>query len=114
VPVIDGHVEAVSLALRGAPSVAAVKEVLRTWQPEITRGLPSAPRTVLRIHHAEDRPQPRLDVEAERGMLVHVGRVRSCPVLGIKLVLLGHNAERGAAGASVLNAELAVLQGWVE
>ncbi len=46
------------------------------------------------------------------GMAVHIGRVRECPVLGVKFALLGHNAERGAAGASVLNAELALATGW--
>ena len=44
-------------------------------------------------------------------MTVHVGRIRACPVLGIKFTALGHNAERGAAGASLLNAELAYAEG---
>ena len=43
-------------------------------------------------------------------MAVSVGRVRSCDVLDIKFVVLGHNTIRGAAGASVLNAELMVAQ----
>jgi aspartate-semialdehyde dehydrogenase len=42
---------------------------------------------------------------------VHVGRVRTCPVLGIRFVALGNNLERGAAGGSVLNAELCLSQG---
>ncbi|MBL8897620.1 MAG: aspartate-semialdehyde dehydrogenase [Planctomycetes bacterium] len=111
VPVVDGHTEAVSVKLRGAPSPEAVRKALATWRPAATHGLPSAPRATLRIHDAEDRPQARLDVESERGMTVHVGRIRACAVLGVKFVLLGHNAERGAAGASVLNAELAVREG---
>ena len=41
-------------------------------------------------------------------MTVVVGRVRPDPVLGVKLVAMGHNVIRGAAGASVLNAELMV------
>ena len=52
-----------------------------------------------------------LDVDAERGMRVHVGRLRPCPVLGIRFTALGHNLERGAAGGSVLNAELARARG---
>jgi aspartate-semialdehyde dehydrogenase len=63
------------------------------------------------LHDAEDRPQPRLDVDRDRGMSVHVGRVRECAVLGIKLQLLGNNVERGAAGCSVLNAELCRVRG---
>ena len=53
-----------------------------------------------------NRPQPRLDAERGGGMTVCVGRIRECPVLTHKFVALGHNTIRGAAGASVLNAEL--------
>jgi aspartate-semialdehyde dehydrogenase len=49
-----------------------------------------------------------------RGMTVTVGRVRPCPVMGVKLVALGHNTIRGAAGAAVLNAELMLADGWIE
>ena len=58
-----------------------------------------------------NRPQPRKDVERERGMAVFVGRLRPCPVLDYKFVALGHNTVRGAAGAAVLNAELMVSEG---
>jgi aspartate-semialdehyde dehydrogenase len=53
----------------------------------------------------------RRDVELDEGMSVHVGRVRPCPLFGIKFSLLGHNTERGAAGGSILNAELAHAMG---
>lgn len=116
VPVVDGHTEAVSVRLRGNPSLAAVRSALDGWSGEPQRlGLPSAPATPLRVHDADDRPQARLDLddgdEMTAGMTVHVGRLRPCPVLGVKLALLGHNAERGAAGASLLNAELAQARG---
>ena len=58
-----------------------------------------------------DRPQPRRDVDAGRGMTVTVGRVRADPLFDVKLVAMGHNTIRGAAGASVLNAELLVATG---
>lgn len=111
VPVEDGHTEAVSIHLRGEPTLAAVRAALADWRPPATRDLPSAPRLPLHVHDADDRPQPRRDVEEEGGMTVHVGRLRPCPILGVKMTLLGHNAERGAAGASVLNAELAYARG---
>lgn len=107
VAVEDGHTEAVSVRLRGTPSLEAVRRALEDWRPEATRALPSAPERPLRLRPEEDRPQPRRDVEEDGGLTVHVGRLRVCPVLGVKFTLLGHNAERGAAGASVLNAELA-------
>ena len=75
--------------------------------------LPSAPAMLLRVHDHPARPQPRLDVDEDQGMSVHVGRLRRCAVLGIKFVAMGHNAERGAAGGALLNAELAVARGLV-
>ena len=112
VPVLEGHTEAVSVRLRGNPSVTQVREALAAWRPEPQRlGLPSAPEVPIRLHDLEDRPQVRRDVEQDGGMSVHVGRLRTCPILGIKFSLLGHNTERGAAGGSILNAELVLAQG---
>ncbi|MCC7013576.1 MAG: aspartate-semialdehyde dehydrogenase [Planctomycetes bacterium] len=112
VPVLDGHSESVALRLSGAPSCAAVSEALATWRAEPQlRGLPSAPPHPVVVHTAEDRPQPRLDVERDAGMSVHVGRIRPCAILGLKMFVLGHNLERGAAGGSVLNAELLLARG---
>ena len=58
-----------------------------------------------------DRPQTRRDVGAGNGMTVTVGRVRQDPLFDVKLVALGHNTVRGAAGGSVLNAELLAARG---
>lgn len=113
VPVLEGHTEAVSVKLGGNPTPDRVRDVMRSWtsEPQL-RELPSAPEMPIRMHLDEDRPQVRRDVEADNGMSVHVGRIRPCPVLGIKFSLLGHNTERGAAGASILNAELAYARGY--
>lgn len=112
VPVLEGHTEAVSVRLRGNPTPDAVRAALAAWTPEPQRlGLPSAPPVTIRLHTAEDRPQVRRDVDQDQGMSVHVGRIRPCPILGIKFSLLGHNTERGAAGGSILNAELAHVRG---
>lgn len=114
VPVLEGHTEAVSVRLKGDPSVAEVAEAMRSWRGEPqTLGLPSAPPVPIHVHDLPDRPQVRRDVEQDAGMSVHVGRIRTCPLLGIKFALLGHNTERGAAGASILNAELAHARGLV-
>ena len=112
VAVVDGHSEAVSLELRGSPSLTEVRSTLEDWRgaPQAL-GLPSAPTTPLVLHATDERPQPRLDVERDGGMSVHVGRIRPCQLLGTKLFLLGNNVERGAAGASVLNAELCYARG---
>ena len=65
------------------------------------------------VSTAPDRPQPRRDVDRDGGMTVTVGRIRRCPILGVKMVALGHNTIRGAAGAAVLNAELMLATGLI-
>ena len=44
-------------------------------------------------------------------MTVTVGRIRPDPIYHVRLAALGHNIVRGAAGASVLNAELMAATG---
>ncbi len=112
VPVLDGHTESVSVGLREQVDVAAIREALASWRGEPQeRGLPSAPPAPIIVLDAPDRPQPRLDADRDRGMAVTVGRLRRCPVLSWKFVVLGHNTVRGAAGAAILNAELMVARG---
>ena len=107
----DGHTETVSVGLRGSPGVAAVTERLREFRGRPQElGLPSAPKRPIVVRDEPDRPQPLLDRDTERGMASTVGRIRPDPVLGLKFVVVGHNTIRGAAGASVLNAELLVAE----
>jgi aspartate-semialdehyde dehydrogenase len=112
VPVADGHSESVSLKLARRVSLADVRQVLEDFRSERQiRGLPSAPSRPVIVMDAADRPQPKLDVEREFGMAVFVGRLRPCSVLDFKMTVLGHNTIRGAAGGSILNAELALARG---
>jgi aspartate-semialdehyde dehydrogenase len=78
---------------------------------EEARGLPSAPDQPLVVTREPDRPQTRRDVNAGRGMTVTAGRIRPDPLFDVKLVALGHNTIRGAAGGSILNAELLAARG---
>lgn len=107
----DGHTETVSVKLKGSPSVDAVKESFRKFKgrPQELK-LPSAPTHPIVVRDEDDRPQPLLDRDTERGMASSVGRIRADSVLGLKFVVVGHNTIRGAAGASVLNAELLVAE----
>ena len=43
-----------------------------------------------------------------------IGGLKSCPLLDWKFTALGHNTVRGAAGASVLNAEAAAAEGLLD
>ena len=114
VPTLNGHLACLSLACERPATPEAALEVLRTWRgcPE-ARGLPSSPALPLVVTDAPDRPQVRRDTGAGRGMTVTVGRVRRDPILDLKLVALGHNTIRGAAGGAILNAEVLVAQGLV-
>lgn len=106
VPVFDGHMEAVSLKLErkaDVPDIRAALEEFRGLPQE--RNLPSAPQRPIVVMNEADRPQPARDVWIESGMAAVVGRIRSCSVLDYKMMILGHNTVRGAAGAAILNAE---------
>jgi aspartate-semialdehyde dehydrogenase len=114
VPVLDGHTEAVSFELDRDAHIEEIRDALAGFRGEPQeRGLPSAPENPIVLADGPDRPQPRLDLYREKAMATLVGRIRPCPVLGYKMTLLGHNTIRGAAGGSVLNAELARAQGYL-
>ena len=96
-------------------SPSTVAEALANFQaPEIVRGLPSSPKVAIEVKSEADRPQPRKDRDAGNGMTTVVGRVREDPLFDVKYVVLSHNTIRGAAGGSLLNAELMVAQGLIK
>jgi aspartate-semialdehyde dehydrogenase len=112
VAVEHGHTVCLSVEFQEKPPVAEALAALRAWTGcDVVRGLPTAPARALRVMDEPDRPQPRRDVGAGRGMTVSVGRVREDPLLHLKLVAMGHNTVRGAAGGALLNAELLVATG---
>src|SRR2546427_8689597 len=112
VPVLDGHLECVSLGLKKIASLAEVREALRTFEVDHElAALPTALRHPVIVVDEENRPQPRRDVDAGNGMAAVVGRIRECPLHDVKLTLLSHNLVRGAAGAALLNAELLAARG---
>lgn len=116
VPVRNGHLLAISLEFNRKPSQ---EEILNAWQnydplPQQLR-LPSAPQPPILYDDRQDRPQPRLDRLAGTvaGMTTVIGRLRPDPLFHWKFLALGHNTIRGAAGGSLLNAELLVAQGYL-
>lgn len=115
VPVLDGHLVIVSV--RFAESVTE-DDIRRAWAtfagPDPVPGLPSAPTQPVVWRDGIDRPQPRRDRDEGRGMATVVGRLRPCPVIGgWKFAALAHNTVRGAAGCSIMNAELLVEDGCI-
>ena len=112
VPVSDGHLVTVSVQFKQTPSLGDILEAWQTWQPLPQQlNLPSAPQPALVIRDEPNRPQPKLDRNAGAGMATSVGRLRPCEVLDVRFIALAHNTIRGAAGGSVLNAELMAAQG---
>jgi aspartate-semialdehyde dehydrogenase len=112
VAVIDGHTVCASVKLENAVDPEAAIQVLREFTAHPSaRDLPSSPRPVIEVREEADRPQPRLDRLTGKGMTTIVGRVRRDPILDLKFVVLSHNTIRGAAGASIYNAELLVNEG---
>ena len=95
VPVVDGHTEAIWAGMRDKPTPEEVREAFLRFDPKLGE-LPSEPERALIVRDEIDRPQPRLDRNMGKG------RIRE----GIRYIAMGHNTVRGAAGASVLNAEL--------
>lgn len=115
VPVADGHLASVSVKLSRPTDLEEVAEALSGFRGEPQeRRLPTAPERPLVLVGDYDRPQPLRDATRDRGMAVTVGRLRPDPVLSIRFDLLVHNTLRGAAGAALLNAELALARGLLD
>jgi aspartate-semialdehyde dehydrogenase len=115
VPVEHGHTVCVSVEFERPATAPDVVRVLRGWTgAEEARGLPTAPARALVVRDEPDRPQPRRDRMEGAGMALVVGRIRPDPVFHVKMVLMAHNIIRGAAGASVLNAELMAARGLLD
>lgn len=112
VPVRNGHLMSVAVELSQSFEVEEVVEKFRTFLgiPQ-EMGLPTAPQQPIIVRLEQDRPQPRFDEDAgsgslAAGMAVTIGRVRKKGQY-LLFFLLVNNLIRGAAGASILNAELA-------
>lgn len=110
VPVIDGHTEAVWVEFDKTVEINEVKDAFESLKP---LDLPTSPEKVIVVRDENDRPQPRLDRDEGNGMSVVVGRIRKDGDNSIKYIVLGHNTVRGAAGASILNAELMVKERYI-
>ncbi len=112
VAVSDGHLMSVSLETERPLSPGDAARALQAFRGEpAVRALPSAPERPIVVLDEDDRPQPRLDRMRGGGMAVTVGRVRPCPALGLAMEVLSHNTIRGAAGGTLLIAELLAAEG---
>lgn len=114
VPVLEGHLECVSVKFKRFAEPEAIREALTAFRSPIADlNLPTAPERFIQVFDEPSFPQPRRHSELGGGMTVSVGRIRPCAVLDVKFVVLSHNTVRGAAGGAILNAELLVQQGYL-
>ncbi len=111
----DGHLLAVTVEATRRPTRAELERAWTDFDPLGREGLPTAPSPPVLLRREPDRPQPLRDRWAgapprARGMAAVVGRIRwEAPYL--RFFTLTHNAVRGGAGGSVLNAELVDRRG---
>ncbi|WP_125152145.1 aspartate-semialdehyde dehydrogenase [Clostridium rectalis] len=114
VPVSDGHLAAVFVSFENKPSK---DDIIKSWKNYISKpqtlNLPNAPKQFLTYFEETDRPQPKLDRDIEKGMGITLGRLRDDSLFDYKFVCLSHNTLRGAAGGSVLTAELLKTEGYL-
>jgi aspartate-semialdehyde dehydrogenase len=114
VAVSDGHLVCLTIKLSSPATADEAKSALAGYPlPEACRELPSRPEPVILVRDEASRPQPRLDRMTGGGMTTVVGRVRPDTLFDIRLAVMSHNTIRGAAGGSLLNAELLVSQGYL-
>jgi len=116
VPTLDGHMEAVVAETERKPDYDMVVRILEdfTGLPQ-ELNLPTAPRRPIVVRREEDRPQTRIDVDAGTipGMSISVGRIKVVDNK-VRMVTLSHNLIRGAAGGTILTAELAHHMGLLD
>jgi len=114
VPIDEGHLACVSASFE---KPLTIEEVLEKW--EMFKGLPqelalpTAPKKPLHYLTGLDHPQPLLHKNLEKGMAVVIGQLRQCSLFDLRFTSLSHNLVRGAAGGSLLSAELAYKKGYI-
>ncbi|WIV67664.1 aspartate-semialdehyde dehydrogenase [Natrialbaceae archaeon AArc-T1-2] len=109
VPTIDGHLENIFVETTEDISPEEAAEAMRAY-PSLS--LRSSPDQLIEVFDAPDRPQPRLDRHVGNGMAIAAGGIRES-TFGLQYNCLAHNTIRGAAGASVLNGELLLENGYL-
>ncbi len=114
IAVLDGHTACVSVKFDQKPEKGEILKVWKNFTAEPQKlKLPTAPEQPIIYREEDDRPQPRLDRDADKGMAVTCGRLRECNVFDWRFVGLSHNTVRGAAGGGILNAELLKAKGYL-
>ena len=101
----------------GADNKKRVEQVIQTLKaypnPIADLDLPTSPAQLYHLHEQQNYPQPRLHADRDKGMSLHIGRIREGDFFHINFVCMAHNTIRGAAGGAILNAELLHKKGYL-
>jgi len=116
VPVTDGHMASVAVTFENKPTREEILGAIKQFgNPLKDMDLPSSPKGDLITYiEGDDRPQTGKDRDAQNGMGISMGRLREGRQYDWQFVALSHNTLRGAAGGSVLMAELLVKRGYIK
>ena len=114
VPVSDGHLASISVKFKTKPTSDQIEKSIDEFNLSLsTKGLPTSPSKFIHNFKENNRPQTRLDRDLDKGMAISAGRWRQDNIFDWKFIALSHNTIRGAAGGSVLTAELLVKEGYI-
>lgn len=115
VAVIDGHLETIQVEFETKPTKEEIIEVWNSFKAEPQKlDLPFAPKKPVHYFDEPNLPQPKLQRDIENGMSASVGRLREDSIFHYKFIVLSHNTVRGAAGGTILNAELLKANGYLD
>lgn len=115
VPVLDGHTATVAVKFKNKPTKEQILEKWNNYKTAIADlDLPMAPKKFLNYLTEDNRPQPVLDRDLEKGMAITIGRLREDTILDYKFVCLSHNTLRGAAGGALLAGEMIKKLGYLD
>lgn len=115
VPVIDGHLLSISVKLKQECDIDEIEKIIKSFRPQTSElKLPSSLPVTIELLKENNRPQVKMDLHKNNGMGISIGRLKKCKCLDYRFVALGHNTIRGAAGASILNAEYLVANNYLK
>ncbi|KIJ23198.1 hypothetical protein M422DRAFT_77246 [Sphaerobolus stellatus SS14] len=105
----------VSAACNRVPAPPTIEELwaaFRNYTCEAqVLGCPTAPKKAFIVYEEQDRSQPRLNRNVQKGTGISVGRIRACPVMDVKYVVMANKVSIGTAVSSIINAEVAAEKG---
>jgi len=107
IPIRDGHMIVNFVETNEKVDLDYLIKIFDEFESEPQKlNLPTSPKKPIRVLLENDRPQPTVDLNVDKGMAISIGRIKKSSFFSFTFTSLVHNTIRGAAGGSVLNAEI--------